>query len=274
MAGQKRKRDTLEELPSKKFKCDALHYPCVHELGHGWKLEIRKLEESDSNCVPDLFDSIQDWKDFVFYHDNSVVGIIKDEYGVWRGGFVAYTYDKPCLVKVPLFATSLHYRRQGLGRLLLSYLRQQASTNASILVLAMDDEGPIDFWKSQGCTKVDEKIFESVLTQDEKDSLIPMKLTNPGPPLAELQIQFDQNKPVFKDMMKRYASTKEEIELLEKCQEQIKLGKMKPLMDMEDADLEKEEEGEDEDEDFNVDEEEEELDEEEFEEDFETVQLT
>merc|ERR1719204_2158417 len=145
----KRKRELDDPKTVKKLKQNSvLQFPCEREIGHGWSVQIRNLEKSDANCIPDLFDSIQDFLDFITYEPNAVVGLIKDEYKVWRGGFVGYFYEKPAVIKLPLFATSLHFRRQGLGRLLLAYLREQSNEKTSIVALAMEDETAFKFWES------------------------------------------------------------------------------------------------------------------------------
>lgn len=266
MSTNKRKRDSSDSNPTKKTKSNAIvQYPSQRSIGHGWSLEIRQLEKADADCVPDLFDSIQDYKDFVFFESNAIVGLVKDEYGVWRGGFVGYYYEKPTIIKIPLFATSLHFRRQGLGRLLLAYLHEQSDSRASIIPLAMDDDVALSFWQSMGCEKVrDCSEINTVLTKDEIENLIAMKLSTFDSKLEDLINKFaSKPKPVYKDMMKRYASTEEEIKLLKECQKQMELGNMKALVDVADDELENEQEGEDEDEDFDIDAEEDE-DEEEY----------
>jgi len=267
MQNTKRKRESDDLTSSKKIKTnfilDTTQFPLTREIGHEWTLEIRSLEQSDLSCIPDLFDSIQDHKDFVEVVSNAVIGVVKDEYNVWRCGLVGYmeqNFGNP-MFKIPLFATSLHYRRQGLGRLLLAFLKEQTNENAAVVPLAMDDETALAFWKSMGCTKIeDTSKVDNALTKDEKENLIAMKLTDPGDSLEALIAKF--KKPVYKDMMKRYANTEKEIELLKECQKQMELGNLKDFTDISKEELENPQEGEDEESDFDINDVEEDEDEE------------
>lgn len=212
-----------------------LPIPTETKFPYKWKAELRLLEKEDDVCLPDLFEAIEDWKDFVFHQNNTVIGLLRDEYGVWRCGMISYIYEEENIMKIPLFSTSLHFRKQGLGRLFVSYVQAQLHSDARIIALAMDDPNAITFWERLGFKKIDltcQSNFDvkAVLTEEEIKELTPMELKK--------DLKFDNlisswNQPEYRDILKRYANTEEEKKLLKDFMKRKEEGKVTALFDLE-----------------------------------------
>lgn len=253
--GSKRKLEDDMTPSVKKVKKTKFSSPHELDLKFGWKLTVRKLETTDKECIPDLFRSIQDWKDFASFVENGSLGLIKDEYGVWRGGFIGYFYEEENIYKIPLFATSLHFRRQGFGKLLKNYIVDRCSKDTSILALAMDDKNALAFWKSLDFEEVNPipAEIDNVLTADEKENLTVLKLKKNENILSQSIENFQ--KPEFKDMLRRYAETEEEMKMVEEVQKKIDSGEIKILNSLTKKELEEEPDEDEDDDNFDINEE-------------------
>ena len=126
-----------------------------------------------------LFDrKLSDWSDFLCREsgadDNNFVAVIADEFGVWRAAVHCTVYESyesggdadadadganpmAIIIKIPLAAVDLHFRRQSLGTLVIKYLmfvarkvveEQQQQCRCHFVALAVEEKEARAFWRT------------------------------------------------------------------------------------------------------------------------------
>jgi len=217
---KRKKSDCLP--PNKKAKSDAAsEEKIVLDLsGTGWALQIRELQESDICKVEDVFSTIRDWKDYVIWEENPKVVILCDTTGIWRAG--AIYYSRVDTAKISLLATSIDYRRQGLGRVVVHFMVDFLKTKfAHIIAAVMDEKKATGFWKSVGFGQTDEVKFQEKLHVNE--STLPVyELRKEYPPFSEYEFQAAKRKL----NLERFVETEEELERLKLKMEEMDNGEL------------------------------------------------
>jgi len=175
----------------------------------GWTIMLRNYEENDYNKLEDLFQTITDWKHYLFPKANPILCFLQDKFGIWRAGAVVYIKNRT--LKISLLAVSETHRAQGIGRTIVHYIIEKLKPfydNAFAAV--MKDEEPQKFWAKVNFLDPDkDKEYKSLLEESEQ-TLIIKEMKGQYPP-------FDGNKfgsPVHQRSLKRYVETEEELAAL------------------------------------------------------------
>jgi len=205
----KRKKSDCSPNPNKKAKTEIQSQENVHAMqnlnGTGWTLAVRPLQKDDIAKVEDIFATIRDWEDYIYWEEKPQIVALFDQTGIWRSSAVFYGKDDTA--KISLLATSVSYRRQGLGRVVVHFMIDHLKTRFEHVIAAvMDEKKATGFWTSLGFGQTDDEEFKKKLHKNET-TLPVYKLEKAFAPFSECQFQ-----PAKRKLnLERFVETEEEL---------------------------------------------------------------